>query len=634
MDFDELEALRRFLEEITRDHFDALTKYVARPGFSHRPRGTSLSKASTATCVLSLVAAGKWEKGAWADHRADLINHLIDSDWTSAGLDKYNPFTVAWILEVLVALSAVPPAPKLTAGRRTRVAFAERKLLGALKDGGVTMGGDYPASAYLTQLAVRVLRSRFMLTSKQRPAIRRWACREIEHQLALMASKAKTGDVYSLAYSAILIASCSDGAHLKPDEKRLQQIALKTFFSCQLPDGTWPPSRPLFHYRSVGNAYCFEYEMLVQLLSEPKLEEDLLEYLPNLRDAAFGTRSSAFLLENGVRAWASGHHPQIESPESWSTASVYHFAFALDRLVAEATRREIFRGMDVAYRLPIRSKKKESEFAPDFLDCEIRIDGCERSLRSTLWERLVRPIAAVTDLIAQGQRPPDDTPTSAIFFGPPGTSKTQLAREIADFLGWPLLPLDPSYLVKGGMDQVQAEANRVFSMLASAERIVVLFDEFDELVREREGAAEAISRFLTTAMLPKLSVVNSRKRIVFLLATNHIDKLDFAISRPGRFDAILQVLPPTFEAKVKQWPELSRRLRTLKVTVSKHVRSRIAGLTFTECRAALKALAAASTSQEAIAAIDAAHARCTMESPADDTDTWGARCKAQQKYVR
>ena len=91
---------------------------------------------------------------------------------------------------------------------------------------------------------------------------------------------------------------------------------------------------------------------------------------------------------------------------------------------------------------------------------------------------------------------------SAILFGPPGTSKTQLAELISDFLGWPLIKVDPSYLVSRGMDRIQAMANRLFSMLTVAEQIVVLLDEFDEMGRERARTEELLSRFITTAMLP------------------------------------------------------------------------------------------------------------------------------------
>src|SRR5262249_40909569 len=134
----------------------------------------------------------------------------------------------------------------------------------------------------------------------------------------------------------------------------------------------------------------------------------------------------------------------------------------------------------------------------------------------------------------------DETPMSAILFGPPGTSKTELAKIISKYLNWPLLPVDPSYLGQEGTDKAQAMANRLFGMLAIAEQIVVLLDEFDELGRSRTRNEDLLSRFITTTMLPKLSAINKERRIIFLLATNFIGSFDAAFRRGGRFDMLLQ----------------------------------------------------------------------------------------------
>ena len=59
---------------------------------------------------------------------------------------------------------------------------------------------------------------------------------------------------------------------------------------------------------------------------------------------------------------------------------------------------------------------------------------------------------------------------------------------------------------------MQAEANTIFRMLEETEGIVVLFDEFDELVKERGSPdAEPFSRLLTTAMLPKLAFTSVQR---------------------------------------------------------------------------------------------------------------------------
>ena len=91
-------------------------------------------------------------------------------------------------------------------------------------------------------------------------------------------------------------------------------------------------------------------------------------------------------------------------------------------------------------------------------------------------------------------------------------------------------------------------------MLAMAEQVVVLLDEFDELGKDRAQSQELLSRFITTSMLPKLAAINDERKIVFLLATNYVSAFDTAFSRGGRFDMILQVMPPTPEAKLT-YPE-------------------------------------------------------------------------------
>ena len=341
--------------------------------------------------------------------------------------------------------------------------------------------------------------------------IHRWSQIEINKQLALLTARSRVSDALQLAYALILAATSGADEKTSPEDKQIFDSALAQFFSAQREDGSWPYSRPLFHYPSVGNAYCFEYELLTQLLRCEHLWSDLLPYIPQLNKAAKLLQHTSFDLDQTnpgkVVGWASGHHPQIEGPESWSTASVYDFAHMLDRLVAEAIRRALFEEIGAIYSAPSpkpRSTTDFNDFAPasDFLDADLHYNGKVLSLRETIGGTFVLPIAQNAHRVAHGGSLPPTTPMSAILFGPPGTAKTQLAKKISDFLGWPQLSVDPSYLVKEGLDLIQAMANRLFSMLTMTEQVVVLLDEFDEMGRDRARSQELLSRFITTAMLP------------------------------------------------------------------------------------------------------------------------------------
>jgi hypothetical protein len=131
-------------------------------------------------------------------------------------------------------------------------------------------------------------------------------------------------------------------------------------------------------------------------------------------------------------------------------------------------------------------------------------------------------------------------------------------------------------------------------MLAMTEQVVVLLDEFDELGKDRAQAPELLSRFITTSMLPKLALINKQRKIVFLLATNYVSDFDAAFSRRGRFDMMLQVLPPTAESKCKfpEWgPTLTSALgKILSKAKWKQAEAALADLTFLETQQLVAAL--------------------------------------------
>lgn len=640
-DFTRLESLRRFCTEIQQYRVASINYFKHDVGFQHVRGHDKISVSSSATCVLSLVATGNWTSNK-ADTKK-LLTYLISKD-KSAGLPKNNPFTVAWILDAVTALEKY--SDPLSSDDRDHIAQKEEILQRELKrgDGSVSIS-QYPGSAYLTQLVVRVLRSRNKLTTDLEDMVREWAWNELTRQLALVQAKSKTQDAFAFAYLLMLVTAITPLSKISPERTSIQHSALQTVFNSQLDDGTWPLSRPLFHYPKVGNAHCYEYEMLTQLLQETKLEDLLLDNLPKLSLAAESLRSRVYRLEKGVWAWASGHHPQLLGPESWTTASVYHFVYRLDRLLAEAVRRELFDYLDLPLAEP--AGRGNTDFEKGFLDSTVKVRGKSHPLISFLKEQFVKPLVDEAPTIANGGQFKKGTPISAIFFGPPGTSKTELSKRIADYLGWPLLAIDPSHLLRNGMDGIQAESNAIFQRLAETERVVVLLDEFDEFVKERGSSdAEQFSRLLTTAMLPKLASIHKRATLVFIIATNNIRQFDLAIQRPGRFDRLVQIMPPTYASKItkKDWGsqqniDLEQKLGALGVILDAPLKERLGDLTYLECDAFATELAKAQNTQEAISILEDHWKRCILQTKVRQDDgqeevTWKERCEEEEQFNR
>src|SRR6185503_8660571 len=145
-------------------------------------------------------------------------------------------------------------------------------------------------------------------------------------------------------------------------------------------------------------------------------------------------------------------------------------------------------------------------------------------------------------------------------------------RTLSAAVGWEYVELHPSHFVAGGLPNVQRTADEIFTRLKELHRCVVLFDEIDELMRERETEPDAFGRFLTTSMLPKLAELWKQRRIIYFVATNHVEYFDQAVIRDQRFDALLMVPPPAFDVKVERLRSLFARLapgRDLIVSVTR-----------------------------------------------------------------
>lgn len=249
-------------------------------------------------------------------------------------------------------------------------------------------------------------------------------------------------------------------------------------------------------------------------------------------------------------------------------------------------------------------------------------------MKDAIRVKFVAPLKKQSKTVEQGKPFPDDVKMSMLMFGPPGTSKTSLAKDIAKVLGWPLLEVDPSHILVDGWDRVHATAIRLLDDLAELDCAVVLLDEFDELVRTREGEkGEPVSRFFTTAMLPKLIKLNKERRIVLLMATNFVDQFDDAIIREGRFETVVQVLPPTIDAKIAEWPNIAK----LSSIPQFDFHDIVNDFTYHEAKRFADAVADITDREEAKAVLKRFQEKATMLR---DGEKWKNESKLQRSQIR
>src|SRR5207237_4664445 len=129
----------------------------------------------------------------------------------------------------------------------------------------------------------------------------------------------------------------------------------------------------------------------------------------------------------------------------------------------------------------------------------------------------------------------------------------------------------------------------------------------------------------------------------FIIATNNITEFDLAIRRPGRFDRVVQIMPPTCEAKItkKDWGvtkniDLEGKLRALGVDMTPQIKEQLGDLTYGECDDFATKLAEAPNSQAAITLLGDHWKRCTLQSRVSHEEevTWEQRCKIETQFNR
>ncbi|MEF8819955.1 MAG: ATP-binding protein [Haloferacaceae archaeon] len=144
-----------------------------------------------------------------------------------------------------------------------------------------------------------------------------------------------------------------------------------------------------------------------------------------------------------------------------------------------------------------------------------------------------------------------NTVNGILLHGPPGTGKTHLSKSLAGELDYNYIEVTPSEItskyVGEGTDNVEA----LFATARANQPCVVFIDEFDAIAGSRDGDMTSSERQMVNQLLEELSAINeSSSDIVVVAATNLIDEVDDAITRPGRFDTTVEVPKPDADARL------------------------------------------------------------------------------------
>lgn len=361
-------------------------------------------------------------------------------------------------------------------------------------------------------------------------------------------------EAIALMFAAATLAESSD-----PDDHNYVIPSLEVSLRAQDANGCWPLGRVVRDDKSTGNArleivtHEVAWTLADTLLMMQSARRSILneEFVGGLvRAVQYATRSQVRIASGGgsVIGWSSDLLYAEPIVESWASAIVLEATLSIG-LVADVYNHNqalsTFQSID----------PQEGTW-PSWLHWSRYKDEGETDsaapILAYLEAHLVRPIMTTRTQLPS----PASRTMSVLLFGPPGTAKTTVVKAVAEGLGWPVVFLSPGTFIERGLEYIEASARDVFRRILMLQRCVVMFDECDELFRDRGPSRQSeqfrtITAFVTASMLPKLQDLHDRGKIVFFICTNHFESLDPAVKRSGRIDHVLAVGPPDDVARIR-----------------------------------------------------------------------------------
>lgn len=131
-----------------------------------------------------------------------------------------------------------------------------------------------------------------------------------------------------------------------------------------------------------------------------------------------------------------------------------------------------------------------------------------------------------------------------LMHGPPGSGKSIALQQVVEMMS---NRGDVVFFAKS--THAVCEGLKAFREVEPARRVVICFEEADELVRYDERG-----------LLQLMDGDAKTDNVLFLATTNYLDRLPPRILRPGRFDKKIYIGPPSMESRLKY---LSHKLKGL-----------------------------------------------------------------------
>jgi cell division protease FtsH len=156
-------------------------------------------------------------------------------------------------------------------------------------------------------------------------------------------------------------------------------------------------------------------------------------------------------------------------------------------------------------------------------------------------------------------------PRGVLLVGEPGTGKTLLAKAIAGEADVPFFSISGSDFVEMFVGVGASRVRDLFKQAKDNSPCIIFLDEIDAVGRRRgsgfsSGGHDEREQTLN-AILVEMDGFDTNDQVIVCAATNRVDVLDPALTRPGRFDRQIYVPLPDVKGRMEILKVHSRKVK-------------------------------------------------------------------------
>ncbi|KAF8942484.1 Spermatoproteinsis associated protein 5 [Haplosporangium gracile] len=304
-------------------------------------------------------------------------------------------------------------------------------------------------------------------------------------------------------------------------------------------------------------------EILVALLKRipNSLSTSEIDHLASISHGYVGADLAAVCREAGLKTIHRVMSKQVKSVEEETLDLQAQFrAMSVSDSATTATTGEVARLKEKEDELMVSAEDMRlamTDVKPSAMR-EIMIEvpkvlwsdiGGQEEIKQKLKESVEWPLQHPEAFIRMGIRPPK----GILLYGPPGCSKTLMAKALATQAGLNFIAVKGPELFSKWVGESEKAVREVFRKARAASPSIVFFDEIDALTVKRGGGGDdggsSVADRVLSQLLNELDGIEPLVNVTVVAATNRPDIMDPALLRPGRIDRILYVSPPDLPSR-------------------------------------------------------------------------------------